>query len=410
MAITLLQTPDVHNPVYNPLNYLLSSTNTAQANFKYICDVYIDGAASYTYRLTKSADPDFGRGHFDIHNSLQEYVTGKYISKSDDGFEKCDEGHVHYICKFGEQYGPSSGVTNYTNLTVDSTRHVWQGYVEPLPFISYNDLNYTAQPSGSFRFLTEAPNNMFVRSDEDRWLHMISCATNGITGMTIITYNSAGAILQTVAVTNNFASIGAGQEDRHLLRFPAGNNMNDIAGADITAGAQPIITASVAKYTLSVRSTLSLASSGTTTYRIDDGCSKFTKYTLTWRNQLGGFDTKSFILQSKKKVNVKRDSYKKVIGTLASTSFTYASTDRADTVYNVGLDDEITINSDWMADNEQQYLEQLVTSPEVYHDDDTYGLVSISIKDTFFDQKKRENDKLINMTVTFSYAVSRYRK
>ena len=51
MAITILANPKDFAPVYNKMEYLISSTNTAQTNFAYLVDIYINGSGTKTVRL-----------------------------------------------------------------------------------------------------------------------------------------------------------------------------------------------------------------------------------------------------------------------------------------------------------------------------------------------------------------------
>src|SRR3990167_1659342 len=79
MAITLQSSPATYSPAYNPIWAVVSSTNTAQANFQYVCDVYITGvtfAGGATFlRLTCPIDPTYSRGIFNISPVLQRILT-----------------------------------------------------------------------------------------------------------------------------------------------------------------------------------------------------------------------------------------------------------------------------------------------------------------------------------------------
>ena len=51
MAITIHANPKTFAPVYNKMEYLISSTNTSEPNFAYLVDVYINGSGTKTVRL-----------------------------------------------------------------------------------------------------------------------------------------------------------------------------------------------------------------------------------------------------------------------------------------------------------------------------------------------------------------------
>ena len=44
MAITVEQQPTSGVTVYNPVPYVVSSTNDGETDFKYVADVYINGS------------------------------------------------------------------------------------------------------------------------------------------------------------------------------------------------------------------------------------------------------------------------------------------------------------------------------------------------------------------------------
>lgn len=412
MSIVINQTPALYSPSFNELNFVVTSSNSSQDNFKYVCDIYVNGSVGYTFRIAQSADPDTGKCRFDISNFLRSYTTSNPDNtKGDDGFETCGNSIVRYTCKFGEEYGLlSSGVTVYPSMTNDSERYAWNSVFDAYDFKNFQYTLYAGGTGNGLRALTNQPTTLIVRSDEYRWMYGLVAESSGITGATVRTFNSSGSGIQTVSVINNFKTISAGQPERYLLRFPAGVNLNNIAPADITAGSQPIITSSVAKYTINWVSTL--ATSGTTTYtfNINDECSQYTKYTLHFKNELGGFDTFSFILVSRRTVQIERSRMKRIVGSISGSSYSYNKYDRPNIDYNTRLQDEYVIESTFTTEDVQQWLRELFESPEVFHDDDTHGLLAINIMDTQYIERKHANEKLINVRVTFRYAFDRYRQ
>jgi len=73
MAVTILQEPQQYTPVYNDLNFLVSSTNTGQPNFNYIFDVKINGSTVSRHRIPKNVSNNYGL--FNAKRIAENYVT-----------------------------------------------------------------------------------------------------------------------------------------------------------------------------------------------------------------------------------------------------------------------------------------------------------------------------------------------
>ena len=50
MAITIQQQPDLYTPVYNPMRFVIQSSNNTSANFKYVVDLYVSGVSGRVWR------------------------------------------------------------------------------------------------------------------------------------------------------------------------------------------------------------------------------------------------------------------------------------------------------------------------------------------------------------------------
>jgi hypothetical protein len=77
--------------------------------------------------------------------------------------------------------------------------------------------------------------------------------------------------------------------------------------------------------------------------------------------------------------------------------------------YETILDDTITIQSDWITEAESAWLEQLVTSPDVYIYEGV-NLVSVNITDSSYSTKYVASEQLFNLSVTFQYSQNRKRQ
>src|SRR3990167_5292069 len=229
MAITIESSPETYAPAYNPIWSVVSSTNTTQANFEYICDVYITGvtfAGGATYlRMKSPADPTYSRGVFDVSKILQRELTSD-LRNTIFGFQQCPNSIIEYTCKFGELYGPSSGVVAYPDLTVSSAQNSFNSSLAHIDNKDYTVAANVANTVGSnaeVNILTNAPSSGTIRTDEDAWIYVLSQTSGAIKYAHVITYSDTkwttgiGAYRIINYDYHNTSTIA-----NRMLRFPSG--------------------------------------------------------------------------------------------------------------------------------------------------------------------------------------------
>ena len=139
------------NPANNPMMYTLSSTNTGPSNFRYIADVYINGASTYN-RIEVVANPTYSSGVVDVSGIVQAALTSNNADNT--STFNTNDGHLcEFTIQFGEQYGASSGITTYPNLDSKSA-YAYNGVFDPISFLSYAQRDYIINDSAS-GFLTD---------------------------------------------------------------------------------------------------------------------------------------------------------------------------------------------------------------------------------------------------------------
>ena len=419
MAITIEQSPAATTPVYNPVISVVSSTNTAQSNFRYVCDIYITGEtfAGQSYiRLKAPVNPTYGSCAFDVGGILERYLTFD-IGNDIYGFQRASDSILEYQLKFGEEYGPSSGITVYSNLTVDSARYAWNGLIDHLPFTAYAQADYVTT-SATRKQLTTHPTNtsqarpQLVRSDEDSWTGVLLNTSGDIKYAQVETYDSAGVFMNTYKVIN-WQYIDVSPVGERYLRFPSGYNLDSISASDIVNGQpQPIVSnASVATWNITFLTTPSATASETRWFTKDTKCTQQTEYRLHFLNKLGGFDSFTFTGASHISTDIKRKKYEKPSGKFTSSSaYGYVAKDQGDINFYTELKDTIKLESDWQNEDVFAWLEELVSSPVIFHDDSTYGLVPVNVIETKHTRKKRISEKLFNLTLSIQYSHNRFRQ
>jgi len=408
MSISILQEPVTVQTAYNDLIYKVSSTNSAQDNFKFVADIIVGGQS---FRQAIFPDPIDDTGVFNVSSVVRNYVT-EDIDKDTFGFQENVNSQALVSVRFGEEYGDSSsGTTVFPNMIESSETLAWNGVIDFLPAANFIKGDFVMSTGDTTNFLTTMPTSGVIRDSEDAWLYALSEASGTIFHAQIVTYDSANTILQTVKVNNPFEAISS--SNSKYVRFGCGtNNLNSIPSSGITnGGAQAIITDSVVRYDITFIQFDDTEVSNTHSFLIDNTCTKNEVFRLHFLNELGGYDSYSFIRASRNTIGINRTGYKKLIGgNTSSTTFGYSAKDRARTTFETEVHETINIKSDWVSEATSDWLEQLLTSPDVYVDDATHGLVPIQILNTSYNKRKEVTDKLWNIDVQFRFSFDKFRQ
>ena len=211
----------------------------------------------------------------------------------------------------------------------------------------------------------------------------------------IKTYDSSNTLISEYKILNT--EIGANDKYK-FLRIPSGTY--DLNQASLSVGSQPVITDSVAKYVIVIK-TQAGAEYGTATYNIVDNSCKYTPFRLCWLNRLGGYDSFTFKLVSKHNQAIDRKFFKKQI-----SSVNYNSYDREDTQYSTTFKDRYSVTSDWLSEPESTWLSELLTSPDVYWQYSNTKMVAVNIKSNDYQIFKKEADKLFNLQFEFELSTT----
>lgn len=132
---------------------------------------------------------------------------------------------------------------------------------------------------------------------------------------------------------------------------------------------------------------------------------KYPNVRIKWKNRYGQFDWYNFNLVSRESFSTERKTYQPTIGTWEGSSLTYQSYDTANTAYIVDSKQGLSVNSNWLTDDYNDILKQLLVSDEIYWVyDETNQLVrpiSITTQNIVF--KTGVVDKLIQYQFEFQY-------
>ena len=405
MAFTILQQPLQYTPVYNDINYVVSSTNNTQPNFNYIFDVKINGVFISRHRIP--ARPDNGYGLFNAKRIAETYIS-QSINFDQIIVTNSSESILSLVIECREEY--TGHDANDSLLATSTAVFCWNAV-----FAYPTYVNYTVS---LFRQMTSQIDVSYLLSDnlinkikltEKGFISVLVGEAGAVNEIGVFAYNSSGTLIKSTYILNPFYNVT--NTASRFITLPAGPvNLNQILNANLNATTQNqgvIIPSTTAYY--EIRSYGNLSASKIYRYNITEVCSKFTPVRLHFLNRLGGYDSFTFDLLNTFTSNIERKEYRQNLGGFVGSTYSYDIKDRSATIFDTQIKTTQVLNSNWITDTEAGWLEQLLTSPDVYTEVGTQ-LQAVNITDTSYTQKRTVNDQLFNLTVTIEKSFLKHRQ
>lgn len=405
MAFTILQQPLQYTPVYNDINYVVSSTNNTQPNFNYIFDVKINGVFISRHRIP--ARPDNGYGLFNAKRIAETYIS-QSINFDQITVTNSSESILSLVIECREEY--TGHAANDSLLATSTAVFCWNAV------LSYpNYVNYTVS---LFRQMTSQIDVSYLLSDnqinkikltEKAFISVLVGEAGAVNEIGVFAYNSIGTLIKSTYILNPFYNVT--NTASRFITLPAGPvNLNQILNANLNLTTQnqgAIIPSTTAYY--EIRTYGNLSASKIYRYNITEVCSKHTPVRLHFLNRLGGYDSFTFDLVSTFTSNIERKEYRQNLGGFVGSSYTYDIKDRSATVFDTQIKTTQTLSSNWITDFEASWLEQLMTSPDIYQEIGTQ-LHTVNVIDSDYTIKKVVNDKLFNLQITVQRSFLKHRQ
>lgn len=301
-------------------------------------------------------------------------------------------------------------VTIFTGLTSSTYFYVWNGALSHEQFRNYNYLNYnigTGGTNGHGMFFTNMPSGYRMKTDSRAWFQFFCYSeTNDLKHFFIDVLNGDGTVS---SFRYNYPISMLGKRPAQFAVGP--EQLNRTTFNSIVNGTYPPINSSVIQYSAYTVNSSSGISSDVKVIKINSSCSKFEEVQIVFLDRLGSYIPFTFELASTETENISREEFKKQIGEYNSSTntFSFNSWDRGRTVYNTDVKKTFTVTSNWVTEDEADYLRELFSSPEAYWMYDVSDLsnqviIPIVITNSTYQVKKRVKDKIFNVTMTFELA------
>ena len=377
MSVTIITTPDKITKAANPALWVVSGSNNAQANYRYVADV---SGTTLLGRLKCDKLPN-NQGFFDVRKLARTLVVP---TKPKVGFQFEDANVLRlYNVGMREEFGTpptiASGATNASGL-------VQYGYDRPQDTYTSSAYYTEVASSKGMRALTERTTRR-IRLNENDYLSVMFPGL-GITPDVLckVTYPVRTFTFKLPLDPNTLSAI-VNVGPRGLNAIPSG----------VTSDGQPGsfgFNSVVNSYTISFDETVT--NQGWTNYIYTlETCQRFVPVRVLWRNKLGGIDAYEFSMKNRFVSDVERQTFRQ-------NTDAFGVVDLAQ-VWQAEFEQTWRLESDWLTQPDSSYLAELIQSPEVYIDVKT-ALIPAVVQTTQYEFFQKPQDKLVRLSVQVKLA------
>ena len=389
MAITIHTQPQLFTPASNPVVFTFSSSQTGQANFSYIVEVYINAILHSTHQVFQQSGIYAKFNASEIMRGLLSsplITSGLFVNLYSSAFDSI------YI-KVYEQYGTPPVI--HASST-SSTKYVFNAALRHQDFVNWNYTLYNISKSNpvstGMKYLTSWPRTYkyLCGLNEKVFLGFISNDSGLLVDIRL--YNAAN--------TQIVSSLGNVITFQQLTVLDA-SPQTIIANTAITSG----------NFSTCVYYTVRSKGSGAGAFLgfseifkiyIDTECQRYPSRRLHWLNKFGVWDSFTFDLVSTDSTKVDGNRYEKEKGVWVGNVFFYSLYQGEQTTYSKRAEDTLTLNSDWIKEDVQQWLvRELYESPSVYLEDNG-NFEPVNVTNTSYKLKVSRRDGLIQEQVEIS--------
>jgi hypothetical protein len=383
MAITSLFAPSGEPSVQDSLWHVVSSNNVAGQDFKFVFDIFVGGVQQV--RVKQFPDPTTLNGYFDAGPIVRNGFTYSWFipeNTTEDVYlcQPSASGEISqlYQIRFGEDV---SGITT-SNLASGSVR----AYNWAPPAFKRKTFDSTTKLN---KFYTNRPTGARINTGAKL---LIPFKTDATLTLKVDTYNHSNALIATTTDGSTYANGGYVQLD--------------IGTAAINARLGNIITDAVKYYDVYFNTF--------DKFRVVLSCNpKYTPTNLYFLNKWGMYDTATFDLLSRLTSDVERKAFTQRDFRQGPSSVTYFDSNN---VYNETKTNyenrevlSLRLTMDAPTDNEFVWLSELITSPQIYMEQDGY-YYPVTLKNNTYEYSKYINNRLRPFEVDIDINQTRQRQ
>lgn len=402
--ITIESNPPLYPSIHDALWYVTSSNNISNLSFKYVFDVYVNGAL--VSRTKVFPEPVSNYGVFNASPIARAFV-GNYFKPQNTflSFSNNEIG-LSYQIKIGEEYISGGNlVTNLNLVTISATAYNYYPplFADSLVVMNNNSLAISDYQDG---LLIENFTDDFLseRKIQDITMEFSDSLFISYLKITSGTYTANIEVLEDedTVIADHSASVTLNMLSCFNLQ-PA--LINAWAGSNI-----------INENTYGYNFYISKGDATSRVVKVRLVCNpKHRQFNLHFLNRLGGFDTMRFGLVNKRTQSVQKTNYVKsawqLSGNKMSKTDAYNRINESNVNFAITHKNTYHLVSDWVSEQDYEWLAQLVASPIVYLEfNGAYFPVNITNDSHEF--KTESADKLFNFELDIeinNYITSQFR-
>jgi hypothetical protein len=465
MSILITQAAAQLNLANSDMLWEVTSSFTGSAQYQYIT-AFQDGCGTTLTTIKQQPNPS-GFGLFNLGRIVPQYLsydTDNFDMGTDSLFYKNTNTAKFFKVAFGEQYGTSvsSSVSVYNGIVNNVTGspaqtgsipyyYLINGIVDPNSGDwNWNTSSYyspqTTPSSASFTknvALTDAPRSQSANTTDYLTVALINGALNGSTSSAqdiyAIKYDVyyTGSLIFTSSAYNVGLGLSASFGGPRTASTQLWSTVASVQTCSINSGSQSsgslLIYSGIGPANLTADGAYDFSSQPWDSYVVkfcaQSGSNQINtngiwdKFTITksdgncgyagvrfaWINDYGVWDWFTFTLASDKVTNMERSKYRAnfVPYNTSTTTAPYNIKRRGENYFDINLDEIFTANSDFLTQEQADWVQGLFYSPNVYIQEGSTMLPIIILDNNFASKTNPRTQKNFQYQLTFALANSK---
>ena len=383
MSYSYIQTPPSFSLAQSPIIFAVSSSeNVNNTDFQYIGELTIwtgsesaSGSGEF-WTLAKYPSAEGKTGIFDVSRIVDSTLTQlTQTNVSATTYFKLDSYYRYYT---GATYVTGSHIQSPNYLAIDGYQIFPETIGQPIETIT-----------PFWPIMTDGPATQSVMTDNNGRMAVYTGyigSTPGLSANKLIYSGSNGS-------TATFTLSGSLSTDTNyqIESFPIG----------MTEGDFPLNLTGLDSYTIQpYYDALSIGKS----IKWNVVCNqKYPNIRIKWKNRFGEFDYLNFNMINRKSMGSTKRTYQPQLGSWQGRTLTYSEWDSQTLNYIVDSKQNIIVNSNWLSEDYNDILKQLLVSNEIYWDLGGGHVKPLTILTSNINFKTGVVDKLIQYSFEFQY-------
>ena len=417
MGLNIIQQPNLYASGFNPLAFILESTDTGEPNFRYTAEVSVNGIGVATLKIYPHPEDD--NGYFDFSRIVSTALSLSEPNIDEQAFRNAPNNYANYSINFGAEWGSPP-------VPDELSTAFFEGYVINSAFgvreyntIGFDVASYFANGSAGFKIMSNYPTEFRANAEDYGWIYFANelnptATADAVRVVFEIKDGSTYNIVRDFYLLNNpniNQHIG-GNDNPYIVQILPFLPASAVEiGSDYISDSEPFttefnITSNNFRYSYQFYDEQGGSPISDVYYIYASPCNSiYGRAQVFWQNRKGGID--SFVFDKPKRSTYnynKLQAAKPLTRRYGNENSLYNSRGYSDFIADVEKTEAVNLISDNLTNEQFIYLTDLFSSPRVFiYDEDLGDLTPIIITDTNYSPKKGLYDGVNNLTINFVY-------